>query len=105
FLGSDGATTPDMPAQTFALNNTSFAGTLATYVRDTTASGVNGTGATYGGIAGGATLTTANAYTIVDKIVDGVDASTTGFNSIGLVRLKAGNVYVTPNSFNAGLGT
>jgi parallel beta-helix repeat protein len=105
FAGSDGASTPDMPSQTFLLNDSMFAGTLAAYVADTTHNNVDGTAATYGGIAGGNTLTDANGYAITDKILDGVDASTTGFNSIGLVRLKAQQVYVTPNSFYAPLAT
>jgi hypothetical protein len=38
--------------------------------------------------------TTAQLFTIADKIVDAVDVP-----DAGLVRLKAGNIYVTPNSF------
>ncbi len=105
FFGADGASATDMPSQTVALNDTAFAGSLAAYVVDTTHNNVDGTAATYGGIAGGNTLTVANGYAIADKIVDGVDASSNGFNSLGLVRLRAGEVYVTPNSFYAALGT
>ncbi len=43
---------------------------------------------------------TAQLFAVEDTIVDAIDVS--GF---GLVRLKAGNVYVTPNSFDAADGT
>jgi len=46
------------------------------------------------------TATDSQLYAIEDKIVDSVDVSGYGF-----VRLKAGNVYVTPNSFYTPGGT
>ena len=48
-------------------------------------------GASFNGTLAGATLTTANAYTISDMITDAADDS-----SLGFVRLKNMQVYVTP---------
>ena len=59
---------------------------------------VNGTAASYGGVSGGSSLTTANAYTIEDKISDYLDTGTAGSASVGSVRLKTGNVYVSQSS-------
>lgn len=42
------------------------------------------------------TASTAQLYAIEDKVVDAIDVS-----GYGLIRLKAGNIYVTPNSFFA----
>jgi hypothetical protein len=55
---------------------------------------INATADTFNGVlASGATL--AQQFVIVDSIVDGVDAS-----GAGLVRTKAGSVFVTVNSFD-----
>jgi autotransporter-associated beta strand protein len=64
-------------------------------IRNESATLIDATGETFNGVlASGAG--TAGQFTIVDTIVDGVDVS-----GYGLVRTKAGNVYVTPNSFFA----
>lgn len=77
------------------LNNLTFASTLDTYIRNESGgSTIDGTNATFGGLSAGAGLGVDDAYTISDKIEDGVD--TTGW---GFVLLKSGNIYVTPNSF------
>ncbi len=48
-----------------------------------------------GGVqVGGAGLTVSEAYAVEDKITDAIDQS-----GLGFVRINAGNVYVTPNSF------
>ncbi len=60
-----------------------------------TLSPVNATGATFGGILA-STATLAQLYTIEDNILHGGDVG-----GLGLVRVKAANVYVTPNSFFA----
>ena len=60
---------------------------------------INATGEIFNGTAA-ASATTAQLYAVEDRIIDGIDVS--GF---GLVRLKANNVYVTPNSFYALDGT
>ena len=51
-------------------------------------------GATFNGAA--FTFGTSNPYSIEDKIVDGIDVP-----GLGLVRIAAGKVFVTPNSFYA----
>lgn len=53
------------------------------------------TGASFGGVAA-ASLTTAQAYDVVDKIVDKVDVG-----AFGKVVITPSTVYVTPNSFVA----
>jgi hypothetical protein len=64
-------------------------------IRNESSTPIDATAETFNGVlASSATL--AQQFTIVDTIVDGVDVS--GF---GLVRTKAGNVYVTRNSFFA----
>ena len=79
------------------LNNLSLSGQTGQYV--TLASSalggltINATGATFGGIAAGNTLSTANGYTIEDKLTHATDATGSGF-----IRLRTGHVYVTPNS-------
>ncbi len=54
---------------------------------------------TFGGVALGS-ATVPQLYTIEDSIVDAIDVGT-----YGLVRLKSGNIYVTPNSFYSAGGT
>jgi hypothetical protein len=80
------------------ISSTSFASSETTYVKLTggalAGQRIDGTAATYGGIAGGATLTTANGWAIEDKVVHQVDDGTVGF-----IRFRSGQVYVTPNSF------
>ena len=85
------------------VGNTSFAGQSGYYI--ILAHGadggheVNATGATFGIVlASGAT--DAEQFAIVDKIVDAVDAP-----GVGLVRTRAGTVFVTANSFYAPSGT
>ena len=81
----------------FSLGNTTFASTLSTYVANAGGSTViTGTGATFGGVAAGASLTTSDAFTIVDKIIDKVDDGVSGN-----VIIKAGHVFATPGSFFA----
>lgn len=79
----------------FNVGNTTFASTLSTYVANSGASTViTGTSATFGGTAAGGSLSTSDAFTIVDKVLDSVDV--TGY---GKIIIKSGNVFVTPNSF------
>ncbi|MCZ8088102.1 MAG: hypothetical protein O9257_12360, partial [Brevundimonas sp.] len=79
----------------FSIGNTTFASTLTAYVVNSGASTtITGTAATFGEIAAGATLSTADAFTITDKVFDSVDVST-----YGKVILKDGNVFITPGSF------
>jgi uncharacterized delta-60 repeat protein len=79
------------------LNNVAFNNQSGNYV--TLASGaengktIDATSATFNGLTG-ATATLAQDYAIVDKITDAVDET-----GVGFVRIKAGNVFVTPNSF------
>src|SRR5205085_254411 len=80
-------------------SDTAFAGSLFGYIANLSANAVEATGATFGGVPA-LTATLAQQYAIVDKILDAVDVS-----GLGLVRTKAGNVYVTPGSFYAPLGT
>ncbi len=74
-----------------------FSGQFGNYI--TLASGaldgseINATAASFDGVVAGSG-TTSQLYTISDKIVDSVDLET-----VGLVRLKANSVLVTPNSF------
>ena len=85
-----------------SLNNTSFAGFTGTsqfveldngaYANDE----IDGTGATYNGVAGGPGVTTAQGFAIEDRITHGIDRP-----GVGLVRVKPGHVFVTPNSFAA----
>ena len=75
------------------LGDTSFAGSLAGYIVNASSYGIAATGTTFNGVLASSALTS-QEYTIEDKIGDALDAS-----GVGLVRLKAGNVYVTPNSF------
>jgi parallel beta-helix repeat protein len=56
---------------------------------------LDGTGATYNGVAGGATLTVLDGWAIEDRIKHRLDASATG---TGLVRIRSGNIYVTTDS-------
>lgn len=79
----------------FDLGNTTFASSLSAHIVNSGASTtITGTGATFGTVAAGSALSTADAFTIVDKVLDSVDVST-----YGTVILKSGNVYVTPNSY------
>ncbi len=79
------------------MNDLSFSGQTGNYID--LSSGALGsqtllaTAATFGSVVAGSG-TTAQLYTITDKIVDSVDLET-----VGLVRLKANSVFVTPNSF------
>ncbi len=68
-------------------------------IRNLSASPVTATSETFNTVLA-STATLAQQFTIVDTIVDGVDVP--GF---GLVRTKAGNVYVTTNSFSTANGT
>ncbi|OWK44982.1 Flagellar hook-length control protein FliK [Fimbriiglobus ruber] len=55
---------------------------------------LNATGVTFDGVVG-STATPAQGYAIEDKITDAIDDP-----SLGFVRIKAGSVFVTPNSFS-----
>jgi hypothetical protein len=84
--------------QTLNAGDTTFAGTLADYIEETSAgTTTDATGATFNGLAAGA-LTLAQAFSVVDKIVDDVDLGT---SLAGLARIQAGKVFLTPNSFVA----
>src|SRR5262249_38587635 len=78
------------------LNDTSFAGQSGKYI--TPANGaelgptMDATGASFDGQTG-ATATPAQNFAIEDKIQDAVDDA-----SVGFVRVKAGNMFVTPVS-------
>ncbi len=87
------------PAQSYSLGNTIFAATAGGYIDNLTANPVDATGATFAGTPA-ASLTLSQAYAVEDKILDAVDVS-----GLGLVRIVATNVYVTPNSYYAPLGT
>ena len=80
-------------ADTLSIANTDFAASLAGYIINSSPNKVLATSATFGPV-GPADNTLADLYAVEDKIADAIDVS--GF---GLVRLRAGNVYVTPNSF------
>ncbi len=56
---------------------------------------IDATGVSFGGQTG-ATASLPQNFAIEDKITHAVDDS-----SLGFVRVKAGNVFVTPNSFNS----
>ena len=82
-------------ADTLNLADAAFDGALATYIINSSANPVDAAGASFGGV-NGATATLPQLFAVEDTIVDAIDVS--GF---GLVRLKAGDVYVTPTSFFA----
>jgi hypothetical protein len=78
------------------INNLTFSSVTGNYI---TLSGgalnnntINATGATFGGLTG-ATATIAQNFDIEDKIAHATDAA-----GLGFVRVKAGEVFVTPNS-------
>ena len=68
-------------------------------IDDEAATPIDATGETFNGQAA-STATTTQLYAIEDTIIDAVDVS-----GLGLVRIKAGNVYVTPSSFDLSDGT
>ncbi len=77
-----------------SLSGVAFSGQSGDYIKlSGSANNVNGTGASYGGVSAGAGLTNAQAFVIENKITDKMDN-----NALGLVRLKAANVYVTATS-------
>ncbi len=83
----------------FNLGNSTFSGSLAAYVINSSVFGVDATGAAFNGFVAGAGSVPANLasyYATEDKILDGVDEP-----NLGLVRIKAGDVFVTPNSFSS----
>lgn len=84
--------------------DTSFAGSLQYYIINQSTFGMDATGgATFNGFnagAGSLPADLATYYATAAKIVDGVSVP-----GLGLVRLKAGNVFVTPSSYFAPLGT
>ena len=87
-----------------ALADTSFDGVLAFYIGNASANPIDATaGATFGGFnsgAGSLPADLATYFAIEDKIVDAIDVS-----GLGLVRLLAGNVFVTPLSYYVPGGT
>jgi uncharacterized repeat protein (TIGR01451 family) len=84
------------------LNDLAFSGQSGNYI--TLADGaldgqtLDASGASFEGTAGSALSTTSwpTAYAVEDQITDAIDAS-----GLGLVRIQAGNLYVTPNSYVA----
>ncbi|WP_425617659.1 autotransporter-associated beta strand repeat-containing protein [Anatilimnocola sp. NA78] len=82
-----------------SLNNLAFTGQSGNYI--TLASGahdnteLNATAVTFGGLTGAGATNTQN-FAIEDKITNAIDDG-----SLGYVRVKANNVFVTPNSFNS----
>ena len=80
-----------------SLNDTSFTGQSTDYIQlANSASGgleINATSVSFDGKIG-ASATLADNYFIEDRIIHAIDDS-----SLGFVRVKAGNVFVTPNSF------
>jgi predicted outer membrane repeat protein len=81
------------------LSNAAFSGQSGNYITLTNGALVgttlNGTGASYSGVVGNS-LTLAQAFAVEDLIADAIDLATLGF-----VRIQAGHVFVTPNSFLA----
>ena len=82
------------------LGSTTFTGQASDYVvlSNSACDGpvaVDGTAAMYDGTAGGATLTPTAASPIEDKISDYLDVNTPGSASVGFVRLRSGQIYVT----------
>ena len=81
------------------LSNLQFQGLGGNYV--TLQSGalagqtIDGTQATYDGVLGNS-VSTAQGYTIVDRLTDAIDDG-----SLGFIRIQTANVYVTPASFTA----
>jgi hypothetical protein len=77
------------------LADTTFESGLTTYVLNTSGNPLDATAATFAGVSA-ATATTAELFTIEDRITHDVD------NGLyALVRVRAGNVFATPSSFTA----
>jgi Ca2+-binding RTX toxin-like protein len=74
--------------------NLTFSGQSGNYLALAMNKMIDATMATFDGIAAGASLSRADAFNITDKILDKVDVG-----ELGLVVLKNGNVFITPNSF------
>ncbi len=81
-------TTPD----TLHLADTTFDGALTAFILNESANTIDATGATFGAVAP-ADNTLGDLYGVEDKILDGIDMA-----GLGLVRLRAGNVYVAQSS-------
>jgi hypothetical protein len=64
-------------------------------VDNESATPIDATGETFNGVAA-SSATTGQLFAVADTVVDAIDGP-----AFGLVRLAAGNVYVTPNSFFA----
>ena len=86
-------------AGTLNIADTDFVASLPGYIINSSPNTVAATAATFGAVGPGDN-TLADLYAVEDKIADAIDVS-----SFGLVRLPAGNVYVTPNSFFVPAGT
>jgi len=83
--------------QTLNIGNANLASSLTTYISDrSNGTIVTATSATFGSVLAGSGLTPEQAYSIVDKITDGVDQ--TGY---GFILLKSGSTYVTPISYTS----
>lgn len=90
-------------SNTLELGNTSLNAQAAGYAhiingtstQNNVLSNVNATNATFGGVAA-ASATLAQQFAIEDKVLHAIDAATLGF-----VRVKTGEVFVTANSFIA----
>ncbi len=97
-IGVGGATTAGLlvdtaGAATLDINDTDFTGAPAPISADVSVTPVDATDATFGGVNGGS-ATFPQLFAIEDKIVHGVDLP-----GLGLVRVKAGEVYVSALSF------
>ncbi len=82
------------------VTNNSFAGTI--YIDNKSTQPINATTDTFnvgagGAQVGGSALTVSEGYAVEDKIIDAIDET-----GLGLVRLRANNLYVTPNSYVSG---
>ncbi len=90
-----GTTGIDIAGGTASVSGVTFAGTVPTYISNESGAEVSAIGNTFNGVNTGLPGTTlAQFYAVEDKITDGLDAA----GGSGLVRLKAGNVYVSQNS-------
>ncbi|WP_372947734.1 right-handed parallel beta-helix repeat-containing protein, partial [Mariniphaga sp.] len=86
-------TTPDVD-----LGNTSFAGTLASYIANASGLNVNATSALFAGKTG-ETASVSENLAIEDKVFHAMD-----YAGLGLVTWKSSNVYVTTNTLGINRG-
>ncbi len=98
--GTDLRLDPSAGSLTGAFAGNQFAATND-FIDNRSSQSLNATGDTFNvgplsAQVGGNSLTLPEAFAVEDKILDAIDVATWGF-----VRIKANNVYVTPNSFAA----